>query len=152
TYAEGPVENRPAQLTRLKAGAVAAKAAGLLCHAGHGLSYDTVGPVAAFPEVTEVSIGHFLISQSVFEGLGATVARFRAIMDAAPKGKGNPRPSLTIDGSPLAYVEAGSGPPLLMIHGTLGDQRSWSGQMEAFGAGHHAMAISLRHCWPGSWE
>jgi pyridoxine 5-phosphate synthase len=82
-YAEGPVDDRGAQLARLKAGAVAARAAGLLCHAGHGLSYDTVGPIAAMPEVTEVSIGHFLISQSVFEGLGATVRRFRAIMDAA---------------------------------------------------------------------
>jgi esterase len=60
-------------------------------------------------------------------------------------------PSLTIDGYPLSYAEAGSGPPLLMIHGTLGDQRSWGGQMEAFGAGHHAMAVSLRHCWPGEW-
>jgi pyridoxine 5-phosphate synthase len=83
TYAEGPVEHRPAQLARLRRGAEAAKAAGLLCHAGHGLAYDTVGPVAAFPEVTEISIGHFLISQSVFEGLEATVRRFRAIMDAA---------------------------------------------------------------------
>ncbi len=83
TYAEGPVENRAAQLARLKRGAEAARAAGLLCHAGHGLTYDTVGPVAAFPEVTEVSIGHFLISQSVFEGLPAVVRRFRAIMDEA---------------------------------------------------------------------
>lgn len=83
TYAEGPVETRAAQLARLKRGAEAAKAAGLLCHAGHGLTYDTVGPVAAFPEVTEISIGHFLISQSVFEGLEATVRRFRSIMDAA---------------------------------------------------------------------
>jgi pyridoxine 5-phosphate synthase len=86
TYAEGPVADRAAQLARLKRGAEAAKAAGLLCHAGHGLSYDTVGPIAAMPEVTEVSIGHFLISQSVFEGLGATVRRFRAIMDAARAG------------------------------------------------------------------
>lgn len=83
TYAEGPVEHRAAQLERLKAGAAAAKAAGLLCHAGHGLSYDTVADIARMPEVTEVSIGHFLISQSVFDGLGATVRRFRAIMDAA---------------------------------------------------------------------
>lgn len=83
TYAEGPVAERPAQLARLKRGAEAAKAAGLLCHAGHGLSFDTVGPVAAFPEVTEISIGHFLVSQSVFAGLEATVKRFRAIMDAA---------------------------------------------------------------------
>lgn len=86
TYAEGPVANRATQLARLKAGAAAARAAGLLCHAGHGLSYDTVGPIAAMPEVSEVSIGHFLISQSVFEGLDATVRRFRAIMDAARGG------------------------------------------------------------------
>ena len=60
-------------------------------------------------------------------------------------------PSLTIDGYPIAYAEAGAGPPLLMIHGTLGDQRSWGCQMEAFGAAHHAIAVSLRHCWPGRW-
>ena len=83
TYAEGPVASRPAQLARLQAGAAAAKAAGLLCHAGHGLTYDTVGDIARMAEVTEVSIGHFLISQAVFEGLGATVQRFRAIMNAA---------------------------------------------------------------------
>jgi len=83
TYAEGPVAGRAAQLARLKAGAVVARAAGLLCHAGHGLSYDTVAPIAAMPEVTEVSIGHFLISQSVFEGLAAVVRRFRRLMDEA---------------------------------------------------------------------
>jgi pyridoxine 5-phosphate synthase len=83
TYAEGPVADRPAQLARLRRGVEAAKAAGLLCHAGHGLTYETVGPIAAWPEVTEVSIGHFLISQSVFEGLPAVVRRFRALIDAA---------------------------------------------------------------------
>ncbi len=61
-------------------------------------------------------------------------------------------PNITIDGYPIAYAEAGSGPPLLMIHGTLGDQRSWAGQMDAFGAKYHAMAVSLRHCWPGEWK
>jgi len=60
-------------------------------------------------------------------------------------------PTLTVDGYPLAYAEAGSGPPLVMIHGTLGDQRSWAGQIDAFGAQYHAMAVSLRHCWPGEW-
>jgi pimeloyl-ACP methyl ester carboxylesterase len=60
-------------------------------------------------------------------------------------------PSITIDGYPIAYAEAGSGTPLLMVHGTLGDQRSWGGQMAAFGAAHHAIAVSLRHCWPGEW-
>jgi pimeloyl-ACP methyl ester carboxylesterase len=61
-------------------------------------------------------------------------------------------PSLSVDGYPLAYAEAGSGPPVVMIHGTLGDQRSWGAQMDAFGAKHHAIAVSLRHCWPGRWE
>lgn len=83
TYAEGPVADRPAQLARLKTGAAAAKAAGLICHAGHGLTYETVGDIARMPEVTEVSIGHFLISQSLFEGLPAVVRRFRSLIDAA---------------------------------------------------------------------
>ena len=61
-------------------------------------------------------------------------------------------PTMTVDGYPLAYAEAGSGPPLVMIHGTLGDQRSWGGQMTDFGARYHAMAVSLRHCWPGTWS
>lgn len=60
-------------------------------------------------------------------------------------------PSLTIDGYPIAYAEAGSGTPVVMIHGTLGDQRSWAAQMAPFGERFHAMALSLRHCWPGTW-
>lgn len=61
-------------------------------------------------------------------------------------------PSIEIDGHPLAYAQAGSGAPLVMIHGTLGDQRSWAAQMAPFGERFHAMAVSLRHCWPGRWE
>jgi len=83
TYAEGPVADRPRQLARLQAGVVAARRAGLLCHAGHGLTYDTVSDIARMEEVTEISIGHFLISQSVFEGLPAVVRRFKALIAAA---------------------------------------------------------------------
>jgi pyridoxine 5-phosphate synthase len=83
TYAEGPVADRPAQLARLQAGVAAARRAGLLCHAGHGLTYDTVSDIARMEEVTEISIGHFLISQSVFEGLPAVVRRFKALIAAA---------------------------------------------------------------------
>ena len=83
TYAEGPVADRPAQLGRLQAGVAAARRAGLLCHAGHGLSYETVTDIARMEEVTEISIGHFLISQSVFEGLPAVVRRFKALITAA---------------------------------------------------------------------
>jgi pyridoxine 5-phosphate synthase len=83
TYAEGPVADRPAQLARLQAGVAAARRAGLLCHAGHGLTYETVTDIARMEEVTEISIGHFLISQSVFEGLPAVVRRFKALITAA---------------------------------------------------------------------
>ena len=83
TYAEGPVADRPKQLARLQAGVAAARRAGLLCHAGHGLSYETVTDIARMEEVTEISIGHFLISQSVFEGLPAVVRRFKTLIAAA---------------------------------------------------------------------
>lgn len=83
TYAEGPIAGRPAQLARLARGVSTARAAGLLCHAGHGLTYDTVGPIARMPEVTEISIGHFLVSQSLFDGLPAVVGRFKAIIAEA---------------------------------------------------------------------
>jgi len=61
-------------------------------------------------------------------------------------------PTMSVDGYPIAYAEAGSGTPVVMVHGTLGDQRSFTGQMEAFGAQYHAIAISLRHCWPDTWR
>lgn len=86
TYAEGPEADRPRQLARLQAGVAAARRVGLLCHAGHGLTYDTVSDIARMEEVTEISIGHFLISQSVFEGLPAVVQRFKALIAAARQG------------------------------------------------------------------
>ena len=82
-YADATPSERPAHLKRLRAGAEAAAAHGLRCHAGHGLSYETVGPIAAMPQVVEVSIGHFLISQSVFEGLPAVVRRIKALIAEA---------------------------------------------------------------------
>ncbi len=82
-YADAPASARGPHLARLKAGAAAARAAGLLCHAGHGLAFDSIADIARMPEVSEVSIGHFLVAQSVFEGLPATIGRFRAIIDAA---------------------------------------------------------------------
>jgi pyridoxine 5-phosphate synthase len=79
-YADDPT---PAHLARLAEGARLAAAAGLIVHAGHGLSYGTLPPVAAFPELTEVSIGHFLIGQSVFEGLPNVIVRFKSIIRQA---------------------------------------------------------------------
>jgi esterase len=62
-------------------------------------------------------------------------------------------PSLQVNGTEIHYAEAGvGGRPLLMVHGTLGDQRSFTAQMAPLAAaGFHVMALSMRHCWPGSW-
>jgi pimeloyl-ACP methyl ester carboxylesterase len=57
-----------------------------------------------------------------------------------------------IDGYDLNYAESGQGAPLLLIHGTLGDQRYWVPQMGPLGAHYHVMALSMRHCWPGRWD
>ena len=56
---------------------------GLEVHAGHGLSYETVSPIAALPEVAELNIGHFLIGESVFFGLGPAIAEMRRLMQNA---------------------------------------------------------------------
>lgn len=61
--------------------------------------------------------------------------------------------SLHVNGTEVHYAEAGvGGQRLLMLHGTLGDQRSFAAQMEPVAAaGFHVMALSMRHCWPGTW-
>ena len=84
-YADAAPAARHALLARLALGAQAARAAGLHCHAGHGLAFDTVGAIAALPEMEEVSIGHFLISQSVFTGLPAAIGEMRRLIQAARK-------------------------------------------------------------------
>ena len=56
---------------------------GLEVHAGHGLTYDTVKPVAAFPEVAELNIGHFIIGEAIFLGLGPAISEMRRLMDEA---------------------------------------------------------------------
>ena len=79
SYAEG----HEGELERLRSGATLAHSLGLEVHAGHGLTYENVTPVAALPEVVELNIGHYLIGQAVFDGLGPAVAHMRALMDAA---------------------------------------------------------------------
>ena len=56
---------------------------GLEVHAGHGLAFDNVGPIAALPELRELNIGHFLIGEAIFTGLEEAIRRMRAEMDAA---------------------------------------------------------------------
>ncbi len=82
-YCEVPPDARPAELSRLQTAAAHAGAVGLECHAGHGLTFDTVGPVAAIPQLVELNIGHFLIGEAIFGGLESSIKRMRALMDQA---------------------------------------------------------------------
>jgi esterase len=61
-------------------------------------------------------------------------------------------PTLHVNGYDMAFVERGTGAPLLLVHGTLGDSRSWAPQMQPFGAHFRTIALSLRHCWPERWD
>ena len=82
-HAEGHFEARDAELVRLQDMAVYAQDLGLEVHAGHGLTYDTVGPVAAIPQLLELNIGHFLIGEAIFRGIGPAMAEMRRLMDGA---------------------------------------------------------------------
>lgn len=80
---EGRFEERDIELAALRAGAAYAHSLGLEVHAGHGLTFETVTPIAAIPEVRELNIGHFLISEAVFLGLEPAITQMRHLMDAA---------------------------------------------------------------------
>lgn len=82
-HAEGRFDERDRELEMMREMSAYAHSLGLEVHAGHGLTYDTVTPVAAFPEVMELNIGHFLIGESVFRGLGPAIVEMRRLMDAA---------------------------------------------------------------------
>jgi len=75
-YAEG----RAGELDRLREAAELIATLGLECHAGHGLTYANVRPVAALPQVQELNIGHFLIGQAIMDGLPNVVATMRALI------------------------------------------------------------------------
>jgi pyridoxine 5-phosphate synthase len=77
---------RAGELERLRRAASMAASLGLECHAGHGLTYDNVGLVAAIPEVRELNIGHYLIGAAIEEGLGAAVGHMRALIAEARQG------------------------------------------------------------------
>ncbi len=82
-YCEAEGAARARELRRLVDAAARAEALGLECHAGHGLTYDTVGAVAAIASIVELNIGHFLIGEGLFEGLDGAVRRMRTLMDGA---------------------------------------------------------------------
>jgi len=80
---EGELALRDAELARLTEMASFAQGLGLEVHAGHGLTYGTVQPIAALPEVRELNIGHFLIGEAIFRGLPGAIAEMRRLMDEA---------------------------------------------------------------------
>jgi pyridoxine 5-phosphate synthase len=81
--AHGDGKTRDRLLEKLREAAAYGAKLGLEVHAGHGLGYDTVKPVAAIPEIRELNIGHFLIGEAIFIGLEASIRRMRALMDEA---------------------------------------------------------------------
>ena len=82
-HAEGRFEERDAELERMQEMSAYAHSLGLEVHAGHGITYDTVQPIAAFPEVMELNIGHFIVGEAIFRGLHPAIAEMRRLMDAA---------------------------------------------------------------------
>lgn len=79
-HAQGP--EREAALMTIRSVSAEAVRLGLECHAGHGLSYETVGPIAGVAEITELNIGHFLIGEAIFIGLERSISQMRSAMDA----------------------------------------------------------------------
>ncbi|WP_183955280.1 pyridoxine 5'-phosphate synthase [Sphingobium fontiphilum] len=82
-YAHVSGAARAEELRRIADAAALAAKNGIEPHAGHGLTYDNVGPVAAIPQVAELNIGHFLIGEAIFDGLEGAVREMRRQMDLA---------------------------------------------------------------------
>ena len=83
---ENRLDDRDRELSSLREMSSYAHSLGLEVHVGHGLTYETVKPVAAFPEVMELNIGHFLIGEAIFRGLQPAMAEMRRLMDEARAG------------------------------------------------------------------
>jgi pyridoxine 5-phosphate synthase len=86
-YCEAVGAERDRLLHKLSEGAAYAVSIGLEVHAGHGLTFDNVKPIAAIPEVRELNIGHFLIGEAIFVGLENSIRHMRALMDEARNPK-----------------------------------------------------------------
>ncbi|WP_213271273.1 pyridoxine 5'-phosphate synthase [Hyphomonas sp.] len=82
-WIEGGAEAAAPELERLKLAAADARRRGIEPHAGHGLTFENVGPIAAIAEIAELNIGHFLIGEAIFIGLNAAIREMRRRMDEA---------------------------------------------------------------------
>uniref|UniRef100_UPI003A945B65 pyridoxine 5'-phosphate synthase n=1 Tax=Kordiimonas sp. TaxID=1970157 RepID=UPI003A945B65 len=82
-YCELTGEAQQEELERIRKAVQYGYGRGLEMHAGHGLAYETVSPIAAMPELAELNIGHFLIGEAIFHGLEVSIAEMRRLMDEA---------------------------------------------------------------------
>ena len=82
-FHEGKFDESAIELERITKMATFAHSLGLEVHIGHGITYDTVQPLAALPEAMELNIGHFLIGEAIFTGLDASIKEMRRLMDEA---------------------------------------------------------------------
>ncbi len=82
-YAHSEGDSRAAELVRIADAAALCSKNGIEPHAGHGLTFDNVQPIAAIPQLAELNIGHFLVGEAIFIGLDASIRKMRALMDEA---------------------------------------------------------------------
>jgi pyridoxine 5-phosphate synthase len=82
-YAHSEGAEREAELRRLSDAVALASKNGIESHAGHGLTFDNVQPIAAIPQIAELNIGHYLVGEAIFIGLEESVRKMRTLMDAA---------------------------------------------------------------------
>ena len=85
TYSELETDDKENELKRIKRAVDYAKELGIECHAGHGLNFENVGPIASIEKITELNIGHFLIGEAVFIGLTSAISKMKHIMAEARK-------------------------------------------------------------------
>ena len=87
TYSELEADDKENELKRIQRAVDYAKELGIECHAGHGLNFGNVGPIASIEKITELNIGHFLIGEAVFIGLTSAIGKMKYIMAEARKVK-----------------------------------------------------------------
>jgi pyridoxine 5-phosphate synthase len=85
-YAESTGERQAMELARLAEAARYGSRIGLTVHAGHGLHYHNVQPVAAIAEIVELNIGHAIVARAVIDGIAVAVREMKALMNAARSG------------------------------------------------------------------
>jgi pyridoxine 5-phosphate synthase len=86
-YCNASVKDQEFQLQRILDAAKMAVKLGLECHAGHGLTFETVKPIAAIKDIKELNIGHFIIGEAIFNGLEKSIQRMSSLMEEARQGK-----------------------------------------------------------------